>query len=52
MPESEYILQRINTNVFSSPFGMMHNIKEVTYFLRKKVIYEGNNPSRAVLNIV
>ena len=30
----------------------MHNIKEVTYFLRKKVIYEGNNPSRAVLNIV
>lgn len=52
MPESEYILQRINTNVFSSPFGMMHNIKEVTYFLRKKVIYEGNNPFRAVLNIV
>ncbi|CCY07941.1 aminoglycoside phosphotransferase [Coprobacillus sp. CAG:698] len=52
MPESEYILQRINTNVFSSPFGMMHNIKEVTYFLRKKVIYEDNNPSRAVLNIV
>ena len=52
MPESEYILQRINTNVFSSPFGMMHNIKEVTEFIRKKVIYEGNNPSRAVLNIV
>ena len=36
MPEREYILQRINTNVFSSPFGMMHNIKEVTEFIRKK----------------
>lgn len=52
MPECVYILQRINTNVFSSPYGMMHNIKEVTNFLRKKVIYEGKNPSRAVLNAI
>lgn len=52
MPEAQYILQRINTNVFSSPFGMMHNIQEVTEFIRKKVIYEGNNPSRAVLNVI
>lgn len=52
MPEAQYILQKINTNVFSSPFGMMHNIQEVTEFIRKKVIYEGNNPRRAVLNII
>lgn len=52
MPNYEYILQRINTNVFKSPFGMMHNILEVTKYIRKKVIYEGENPQRAVLNVV
>ena len=52
MPECNYILQQINTHVFNSPFGMMHNIKEVTEHIRKKVIYEGRDPNRAVLNIV
>jgi len=36
MPECNYILQEINTHVFNSPFGMMHNIKEVTEYIRKK----------------
>ena len=52
MPEAEYTLQQINTDVFISPFGMMHNIREVTEHIRKKVIYEGRDPNRAVLNIV
>lgn len=52
MPEAEYTLQQINTDVFNSPFGMMHNIREVTEHIRKKVIYEGKDPDRAVLNIV
>jgi predicted nucleotidyltransferase len=38
MPEAEYTLQQINTDVFISPFGMMHNIREVTEHIRKKVI--------------
>ena len=52
MPEAQYILQQINNEVFVSPFGMMHNIKEITEHIRKKVIYEGKNPNRCVLNIV
>ena len=50
MPEADYILQRINNNVFNSPFGMMHNIIEVTKYIRKKLIFEGCNPQRSVLN--
>lgn len=52
MPETKYILQQINTHVFYSPFGLMHNVIEVTDYIRKKVIYEGKDPNRAVLNIV
>ena len=52
MPEAQYILQRINTDVFFSPFGMMHNIKEITEYIRRKVIFEGKDPNRTVLNIV
>ena len=52
MPNYKYILQRINTNVFKSPFGMMNNIKNITEHIRNKVIYDGDNPQRSVLNIV
>ena len=52
MPEAEYILQQINNEVFASPFGMMHNIHEITEYIRKKVTYDGKNPNRCVLNIV
>ena len=52
MPEAEYILQQINNDVFVSPFGMMHNIQQITDHIRRKVIYDGKNPNRCVLNIV
>ena len=52
MPEAEYILQQINNEVFVSPFGMMHNIQQITDYIRKKVIYDGKNPNRCVLNVV
>lgn len=52
MPEREYILQKINSTVFKCPYAMIHNVKEVTEFIRKKVIYEGNNPLRNVLKLV
>ncbi|MBO4667515.1 MAG: aminoglycoside phosphotransferase family protein [Bacilli bacterium] len=52
MPEAEYILQQINNEVFVSPFGMMHNIQQITDYIRRKVIYDGKNPNRCVLNIV
>lgn len=52
MPETEYTLQKINSHVFRSPYGMMHNIEEVTNYIRKKIIYNGLNPNRGVLNII
>ncbi|MBE6140847.1 MAG: aminoglycoside phosphotransferase family protein [Firmicutes bacterium] len=52
MSEAKYILQTINTYVFNSPFAIMHNICEVTEHIRKKIIYEGKNPNRCVLNII
>lgn len=52
MPNYQYILQRINTNVFTRPFGMMNNIYRVTKHIKYKVIYEGENPQKAVLNVV
>ena len=52
MPEAQYILQQINNEVFVSPFGMMHNIQLITEHIKKKIIYDGKNPNRCVLNIV
>lgn len=51
MEETEYILQKINHHVFPSPYGMMHNIMEVTDYIRKKLVYNGLDPDRHTLNI-
>ncbi len=48
----EYILQRINKNVFKDPAGVMENIKGVTEFLRAKVIEAGGNPDRDCLTLI
>lgn len=45
-----YILQRINKKVFTKPEEVMQNIRRVSRFLEKKVLYEGGNPSREVLH--
>ena len=52
MPNYQYILQRINTNVFTRPYGMMNNIYKVTKHIKRQVTYDGDNPQRAVLNLV
>lgn len=51
-PEKKYILQEINKTVFNNPARVMKNIEAVTRHLKKKAIYEGKNPNRAVLNVV
>ena len=48
----EYILQRINKNVFREPEKLMQNYVNVTAFLRKKVILAGGDPDREVVNVV
>ncbi len=46
------ILQRINTNIFKDPDGLMENIENVTAFLHKKIQAEGGNPDRETLTVI
>ena len=50
--DNEYILQKINTNVFNNPEKMMENIDNVTAFLKEKIIAEGGNPDRETLTVI
>ena len=50
--QPNYILQRINKNVFKNPPAVMENIKGVTEFLRKKLEEEGGDPDRETLNLI
>ena len=47
-----YVLQQLNSKVFFSPLGVMNNIRLVTDHIKKKVVYEGKNPKRAVLTLI
>lgn len=47
-----YILQKINTDTFKDPDGLMENICGVTDFLREKAKQCGNDPARATLHVV
>ena len=47
-----YILQRINTGIFTDPAGLMENICGVTAFLRKKIEAAGGDPERETMNVV
>ncbi len=48
----KYILQKINTNIFTDPDGLMKNIAAVTEFLRKTIIANGGDPKRETLNLI
>jgi len=49
---SEYILQKINTNIFLNPEELMENIVNVTEFLGEKIKSAGGNPARETLTVV
>ncbi len=46
-----YILQRINTSIFTDPDGLMENIENVTSFLRRKIAADGGDV-RSTLTVV
>lgn len=48
----EYILQRINTNVFLNPEQVMKNIDAVTKHICKKITERGGNTSRETLTVI
>ena len=47
-----YILQRINTDVFSNPKELMENICLVTSFMKEKIEAKGGDPLRETLTVV
>lgn len=50
--ELSYVLQRVNTNVFNDPAGVMDNIFGVTEFMRTAIRKEGGNPDRETLSYI
>ncbi|MEE0800523.1 MAG: aminoglycoside phosphotransferase family protein [Gemmiger sp.] len=50
--ERRYILQRINTDTFKDPAGLMENIVGVTQYLRRIIEANGGDPLRETLNFL
>lgn len=47
-----YILQRMNTDVFKDPAGLMQNVSGVTAFLREQILRSGGDADRETLTLV
>lgn len=47
-----YILQRINTDVFTRPVALMDNIVKVTAYLREKIRMQGGDPARETMTLI
>ncbi len=50
--EPEYVFQRINTSIFKNPDQLMSNIFNVTSHIRNKLLAEGKDADRGVLNFI
>ena len=50
--ELSYVLQRVNSNVFKDPAGVMDNIFGVTEYLRNVIRREGGDPDRETLSYI
>lgn len=48
----KYILQRINTSIFTNPAELMENIENVTTFLRGKITAASGDPDRETLTVI
>jgi len=49
---SQFVLQRINKNVFPKPMDVMDNIQRVTHHLRKRIRAAGGDPERETLRML
>ena len=50
--EKQYILQRMNHNIFKNPQQLMQNMVNVTEYLSRAIQEQGGDPQRETLNIV
>lgn len=48
----KYILQKINTSIFTEPVALMENIDKVTKHIRTKAVKTGKDPQKSTLNII
>ena len=46
------LLQRLNTNIFKNPEGVMDNIVNVTEHLKKKISAAGGDPERETMTVI
>ena len=46
---NRYLVQELNTSVFTKPVELMDNIVGVTHYLREKIIEIGGDPDRECL---
>ena len=49
---TQFVLQRINKNVFPNPPEVMDNIQRVTHHLRKRIRAAGGDPERGTLRML
>lgn len=49
---TQFIMQKINTNVFTKPQALMENICRVTEFLKKRLVEVGGDPNRETLTFI
>ena len=52
LSDPQYVVQRINKNVFVHPEQVMENIIGVTEFIAKKVEAEGGDPTRETIRMI
>lgn len=48
----QYILQRMNHDIFKKPHQLMENIVNVTGYLLEMIILQGGEPDRETLNVI
>ncbi len=49
---SDFVLQKINKNVFHDPVSVMENVKAVTEHLKNKIAAAGGDPAKETLNFI
>lgn len=50
--QHQYVLQRINTEVFRQPEQLMENVANVTAYLSKRIAANGGDSNRETLNVI
>lgn len=48
----KYVLQKVNTGIFTEPEKLMDNIVKVTKHLRAKIEEKGGDPERETMNVI